>query len=50
MTVKELYEEAVKEGKEDYEMVYIRDCWSRDVISCAEFIETYDGEKQVELS
>jgi len=50
MTIKELYEEAVKEGKEDYELYFVRDCWSDDYISGVEFIETRDGDKEALLS
>ena len=50
MTIKELYEKAKEEGKEDYEIYYIEDIWSNRFVGCVEFIETADGEKRAELS
>ena len=50
MTIKELYEEAKKQGKEDYEIYYFEDVWSIRAIGYVEFIETADGEKRAELS
>ena len=50
MTIKELYEEAKTEGKEDYEIYYFEDAWSIRSIGYVEFIETADGEKRAELS
>ena len=50
MTIKELYEKAKAEGKEDYEIYYFEDSWSICAIGCVDFIETYDGEKIAELS
>ena len=50
MTVKELYEKAKEEGKEDYEIYYFEDIWSVRVVSCVDFYETVDGEKRAELS
>lgn len=50
MTVKELYEKAKTEGKEDYEIYCFEDSWSSSAIGCVDFIETADGEKIAELS
>lgn len=50
MTIKELYEKAKAEEKEDYEIYFIEDAWSNRFVSYVEFIETYDGEKRAELS
>ena len=50
MTIKELYEKAKAEGKEDYEIYYFEDAWSVRSIGYVEFIETADGEKRAELS
>ena len=50
MTIKELYEEAKAEGKENYEIYYFEDAWSVRAIGYVEFIETADGEKRAELS
>ena len=50
MTIKELYEKAKAEGKEDCEIYYFEDAWSVRSIGYVEFIETADGEKRAELS
>ena len=50
MTIKELYEEAKKEGKEDYEIFFLEDVWSIREVGYVEFAETYDGEKRATLS
>ena len=50
MTIKELYEKAKAEGKEDYEIYCFEDSWSSMTIGYVEFIETADGEKRAELS
>ena len=50
MTIKELYEKAKAEGKEDYEIYYFEDSWSSREIGCVDFYETADGEKRAELS
>lgn len=50
MTIKELYEKAKAEEKEDYEIYFFEDIWSQREVTCVEFTETYDGEKIAELS
>lgn len=50
MTIKELYEKAKAEEKEDYEIYFIEDIWSQRYVNFVEFTETYDGEKRAELS
>lgn len=50
MTIKELYEQAKAEEKEDYEIFFIEDVWSTREVGYVEFIETYDGEKRATLS
>ena len=50
MTIKELYEKAKAEGKENYEIFFLEDIWSIREVEYVEFAETYDGEKRATLS